>query len=103
MPLLVYHQQSEGVWLNHALARQDQNEQRLRSLGALMGLTIANQCQLDLRLPELFFHMLTTPCYSPARTELANLDAAFAAQIERGRHDGRWRVLPPACCRCAAF
>ena len=81
VPLLVYHQQSEGVWLNHALARQDQNEQRLRSLGALMGLTIANQCQLDLRLPELFFHMLTTPGYSPARTELANLDAAFAAQI----------------------
>lgn len=37
------------------LTKNEENQQRFKFLGVLLGLAIVNQCTMDLNLPPLFF------------------------------------------------
>ena len=58
-PLLRYHQPRECLWINNTLPQNDENVQRFRLLGILLGITVSCLCTLDLRLPKLFFRVST--------------------------------------------
>ena len=53
-PLVV----GSDLWLNSALSRTETSGRRLAMLGFLFGAAVANQCQLPLELPPLFFSAL---------------------------------------------
>ncbi|CAM9110918.1 unnamed protein product [Ectocarpus fasciculatus] len=58
-PVLVYQEGSESNWLD-AKADRSNNEhrKRLRTLGALLALSVTNSCRLPVELPDLFFRWL---------------------------------------------
>lgn len=60
-PLLRYHQPRECVWINTNLPQNEENIQRFRLLGVLLGLTVSCHCTLDLQLPKLFFKVRACP------------------------------------------
>ena len=41
------------------MSRNEENAQRFRLLGVLLGLAVLNQCTMDLNLPPLFFKVGT--------------------------------------------
>ena len=55
VPLLVYHQPKECTWINATVPRKEENIQRFRLLGSILGMTVVNGVNLDLKLPSLFF------------------------------------------------
>ncbi|CAM9322479.1 unnamed protein product, partial [Ectocarpus sp. 8 AP-2014] len=58
-PVLVYQEGSESNWLDAKADRSnDEHRKRLRTLGALLALSVTNSCRLPVELPDLFFRWL---------------------------------------------
>ncbi|CBJ26942.1 possible MAPK [Ectocarpus siliculosus] len=58
-PVLVYQEGSESKWLDAKADRSnDEHRKRLRTLGALLALSVTNSCRLPVELPDLFFRWL---------------------------------------------
>jgi hypothetical protein len=70
------------LWFNAALIQGPSSERLLRFVGLIMGLTVHNACQLDLRLPELFFRALREGArWQPSVSDMKELDPSFQDTI----------------------
>jgi len=71
LALLQYQKDLEAYWLGTSHKPEDQEARRqLYLFGVLLGLTVSNQCVLDLRLPDLFFKAILNPDYRPSLEEV---------------------------------
>ncbi|CAM9591806.1 unnamed protein product [Scytosiphon promiscuus] len=92
-PVLVYQQGSESNWLDATADRSNTDHRaRLRTLGALLALSVTNACRLPVELPDLFFRWLLLGgkagtverphSFQPSVKDMVTLDQSLARPFE---------------------
>jgi len=80
-PTLTYVQGSESVWPNGQIKEGPSSASFFRTLGTLLGLSVSNQCTMELALPPLFFAALMDLTWKPSLKAMLELDPSFQTTV----------------------